>query len=147
MTTTVTIDAREVLDLLGQLQGSLTNLRLVMKDVGATLVSAIHQQLGQGVTPWGQPMEPLKTRCGVPLNDTGQHIYNRITYRDRPTLLAQTVYVGTLGLLFVIPVVIGAYSGRWIDGWQEGYSMRWTLSLISIGIVVGGFNVYLFIKE
>lgn len=67
--------------------------------------------------------------------------------RDRPTLLAQTVYVGTLGLLFVIPVLIGAYSGLWIDGLQEGYSMRWTLSLISIGIVVGGFNVYLFIKE
>ena len=66
---------------------------------------------------------------------------------DRPTLLAQTVYVGTLGLLFVLPVVIGAYMGRWLDGLLEGYSMRWTLSLIAVGIVVGGVNVYLFVRE
>ena len=66
---------------------------------------------------------------------------------DRPTLLAQTVYVGTLGLLFVLPVVIGAYMGRWFDGLLEGYSMRWTLSLIALGIVVGGVNVYLFVRE
>ena len=67
--------------------------------------------------------------------------------KERPTLLAQTVYVGTLGLLFVLPVVFGAYLGRWLDGMLEGYSMRWTLSLISVGIVVGGVNVYLFVKE
>ena len=67
--------------------------------------------------------------------------------RERPTLLAQTVYIGTLGLLFVLPVVIGAYLGRWLDGMLEGYSMRWTLSLIAVGIVVGGVNVYLFVKE
>ncbi len=67
--------------------------------------------------------------------------------KERPTLLAQTVYVGTLGLLFVLPVVIGAYLGRWLDGMLEGYSMRWTLSLIAVGIVVGGLNVYLFVKE
>ncbi|MEI7867154.1 MAG: AtpZ/AtpI family protein [Candidatus Methylumidiphilus sp.] len=67
--------------------------------------------------------------------------------RERPTLLAQTVYVGTLGLLFVLPVVVGAYLGRWLDGMIEGYSMRWTLSLLVFGIVVGGVNVYLFVKE
>jgi hypothetical protein len=43
MTTTVSIDAWEVLDLLGQLQSSMSNLRPVMTDVGATLVSAIHR--------------------------------------------------------------------------------------------------------
>ena len=29
--------------------------------------------------------------------------------RERPTLLSQTVYAGTLGLLFVLPVIGGAY--------------------------------------
>jgi ATP synthase protein I len=66
---------------------------------------------------------------------------------DHPTLIAQTVYVGTLGLLFVLPVVGGAYLGRWLDGMMEGYSMRWTLSLISLGIVIGAINVYLFVRE
>lgn len=67
--------------------------------------------------------------------------------KDRPTLLAQTAYLGTLGLIFVAPVIVGAYLGRWLDGFVEGYSLRWTLSLILVGIAVGAFNAYLFIKE
>lgn len=67
--------------------------------------------------------------------------------KDRPTLLAQTAYVGTLGFLFVLPVVGGAYLGRWLDGFVEGYSLRWTLSLILLGVGVGAVNVYLFMKE
>lgn len=66
---------------------------------------------------------------------------------DRPTLLSQTVYIGTLGLLFVLPVVGGAYLGRWLDGMVEGYSIRWTLSMILLGVIVGGVNAYLFIRE
>lgn len=67
--------------------------------------------------------------------------------RDRPTLLGQTVYVGTLGLLMVIPVVAGAYLGHWLDSVVEGYSTRWTISLIVLGIFVGAVNVYLFVRE
>lgn len=66
---------------------------------------------------------------------------------ERPTLLAQTAYIGVLGLSFVLPVIGGAYLGRWIDSQFEGYSMRWTLSLIFLGIVVGAFNVYHLIRE
>ena len=66
---------------------------------------------------------------------------------DRPTLLAQTVYVGTLGLVLVLPVVLGAYLGHWLDGRLAGYSMRWTLSLILVGLVVGAVNVYLLVRE
>ena len=67
--------------------------------------------------------------------------------RDRPTLLAQTTYIGTLGLLFVLPVVAGAYLGRWLDSLMAGYSLRWTLSMIFLGLVVGGVNVYLYVRE
>jgi ATP synthase protein I len=67
--------------------------------------------------------------------------------RERPTLISQTVYIGTLGLLFVIPVIGGAYLGRWLDGLVAGYSIRWTVSLILVGVFVGGLNVYLFVKE
>jgi ATP synthase protein I len=63
--------------------------------------------------------------------------------RDRPTLLAQTAYIGTLGLLFVVPVVAGAYLGRWLDSLAAGYSIRWTLSMIFLGVI----NVYLVIRE
>ncbi|MFC6671938.1 AtpZ/AtpI family protein [Marinobacterium aestuariivivens] len=67
--------------------------------------------------------------------------------RERPTLLAQTIYIGTLGLVFVLPVIGGAYLGQWLDSLAAGYSMRWTLSFIFIGVVVGAMNVYLLIRE
>ncbi len=67
--------------------------------------------------------------------------------RERRTLLGQTVYLGTLGVVFVLPVVAGAYLGRWLDGLSSGYSLRWTLSLMLLGVVVGAVNVYLMIRE
>jgi ATP synthase protein I len=67
--------------------------------------------------------------------------------RERPTLISQTVYIGTLGLLLVLPVVAGAYLGHWLDGLAAGYSVRWTVSLILLGVMVGALNVYLFIRE
>ena len=67
--------------------------------------------------------------------------------RERPTLIGQTVYIGTLGLLFVLPVVAGAYLGHWLDEQAAAYSIRWTLSLILLGVFIGGFNVWLFIRE
>jgi ATP synthase protein I len=67
--------------------------------------------------------------------------------RERPTLLAQTVYLGSLGLMFILPVIAGAYLGHWLDGRLAGYSMRWTLSLLFLGIVIGGFNVYWLIRS
>ncbi|HUN94404.1 MAG TPA: AtpZ/AtpI family protein [Burkholderiaceae bacterium] len=53
---------------------------------------------------------------------------------------------GTAGLLFVVPLLLGAYVGRWLDSKMAGYSVRWTVSLIVLGICVGGYNVYRFIK-
>ncbi len=69
------------------------------------------------------------------------------TKLDKPTLLSQTAYLGTLGLLSILPIIGGAYLGRWLDSLIEGYSVRWTMSLIILGIAVGSFNVYWFIRE
>ena len=65
----------------------------------------------------------------------------------QPTLLGQSVYLGSLGLVFVLPLIAGAYLGLWLDNMMDGYSLRWTLSLIVIGLVIGVMNVYLLIKE
>jgi ATP synthase protein I len=67
--------------------------------------------------------------------------------KDRPTLLAHTVYIGTLGLLFVLPVIVGAYVGVWLDNHFAGYSVQWTVSLILLGVFIGAVNVYLFIRD
>ena len=67
--------------------------------------------------------------------------------KDRPTLLSQTVFLGTLALMFVLPVVGGAYLGHWIDSQLAGYSYRWTVSLLVTGLFIGGMNVYLYIQR
>ncbi|MFI5168403.1 MAG: AtpZ/AtpI family protein [Thermoanaerobaculales bacterium] len=86
----------------------------------------------------------------------GEHLRNNIekqarrmaqAEKDRPTLLAQTVFLGTLALMFVLPVVGGAYLGVWLDGMRKGYSYRWTVSLLIAGLFVGAMNVYLFIRR
>ena len=66
---------------------------------------------------------------------------------DRPTLLAQAAYLGTLGLLLAIPMVAGAYLGHWLDERRPGVSMQWTLGLLLGGLVVGVVNVWLFARR
>lgn len=67
--------------------------------------------------------------------------------RTKKSFIAQTAYAGMLGLLFVLPVVGGAYLGRWIDSSLKGYSMSWTVNLILLGVALGAYNVYIFIRE
>jgi hypothetical protein len=35
---------------------------------------------------------------------------------DRPNLLSKTIYIGTLELVIVLPVIAGAYLRSWLDG-------------------------------
>ncbi|MBS1225390.1 MAG: putative synthase protein [Proteobacteria bacterium] len=67
--------------------------------------------------------------------------------RGRRSLLAQTVFLGTLSVLFLVPLVGGAYLGRWLDSLGEGYTVRWTVNLILLGLVAGVLNVYFFIRK
>lgn len=89
----------------------------------------------------GTAENKLKERIGMQTRRMKQ------AERDRSTLLGQTVYVGTLGLLIVIPVVVGAYVGQWLDDFAEGYSIRWTMGLIFLGVIIGAVNAYLFVRE
>ena len=67
--------------------------------------------------------------------------------KESRTVLGQSVYLGVLGLMFVLPVVAGAYFGRWLDSLAPGYQVQWTVSMIFLGVVIGAVNVYLFIRE
>ena len=67
--------------------------------------------------------------------------------KQRRVLLGQTIYLGTLGLIFVLPVIGGAYLGQWLDSLSTGYEVHWTISMIVLGVVVGGVNVYFLVRE
>jgi ATP synthase protein I len=66
---------------------------------------------------------------------------------ERPTLLAQAVHLGTLGLTLALPIVVGAYVGQWLDEMSEGYSVRWTVSLIVLGLGIGAVTVFRALKD
>jgi ATP synthase protein I len=55
---------------------------------------------------------------------------------------AQILGVG--GWLFAIPVVAGAYLGRYLDE-RRGDTISWTLTFIIIGIAVGIYNIWYFL--
>lgn len=67
--------------------------------------------------------------------------------RERRTVLGYTVFMGTIAGLFVVPVIAGAYLGRWLDDLATGYSVRWTVSLILLGVLFGAVNVYRFVRD
>lgn len=67
--------------------------------------------------------------------------------RRRRSLLAQTVFLGSLSVLFLVPLLAGAYLGRWLDSLGEGYTVRWTVNMIILGLALGMFNVYFFIRK
>ena len=66
--------------------------------------------------------------------------------KERRTLLANTIYLGTLGLIFVLPAIAGAYLGNWLDNRIKGYSFSWTVTLIVLGVFTGAVDVYLFVR-
>ena len=87
MSITITIDDHSIQAALHQLSQRLDNLQPAMEDIGEELVHQIQGQLKAGETPWGDPFEPLSPGYlqkrpervgGKPLNDTHQHIFNRI---------------------------------------------------------------------
>lgn len=75
-----------------------------------------------------------------------QAVRIRKAEKERRTLLANTIYLGTLGLIFVLPVIAGAYLGNWLDNRLKGYSFSWTVTLIVLGVFIGAVDVYLFVR-
>lgn len=86
-----------------------------------------------------------KTRLGKVVEKQSNKIVQ--SERERSSLAAQTIYLGVLGFLLVLPIVAGAYFGKWLDDKVNYFSMHWTISMILLGVFVGAINVYLFIRD
>jgi ATP synthase protein I len=81
------------------------------------------------------------------LRDALSRQTKRLRDAQRAGMLGLLVTGGTAGLLLVVPLVIGAYLGRWLDERAAGYSVRWTVNLILLGLIVGVVNVVLFFRK
>lgn len=52
--------------------------------------------------------------------------------------------IGVGGWLFVLPVVAGAYLGRYLDGRIAGKT-SWTVTLLLVGVAAGSYNLWYFL--
>ena len=67
--------------------------------------------------------------------------------RERSSVVAQTIYLGSIGLMLILPIVGGAYLGHWLDQKSPEFSSSWTISFILIGLGIGVANIFFFMKE
>ncbi len=67
--------------------------------------------------------------------------------KERKTILGYTIFLGTVGVVFILPVVLGAYFGLWMDEHHPHHTMSWTVCLICFGIATGAFNAFWLIRE
>ena len=54
---------------------------------------------------------------------------------------------GVFSVMFALSLIGGAYLGEWLDGLNEGYSTRWSINLILLGLALGIFNVIVFVRK
>ena len=54
--------------------------------------------------------------------------------------------VGMGGWLFALPVVVGAYLGRYLDH-HYAQNISWTLTLIVLGVFAGIYNLWEFLLQ
>lgn len=88
-------------------------------------------------------MSDEKWRSGV--NRDSERL--KAAERNKRSLLAQTVFLGSLSVLFVVPLLAGAYLGNWLDSQAKAYGVSWTMNLILLGLAIGVLNVYVFIRK
>lgn len=66
--------------------------------------------------------------------------------KGKNTLWHYAYVLGVGGWLLVIPIVGGAYFGKYLDKkMAEGYGISWTVTFIIIGIAAGIYNVWHFL--
>ncbi len=51
-------------------------------------------------------------------------------------------YIGSVSIVFLLPVVLGTYVGWWLDGKYKTGSISWTITFMLLGLCIGAYNVY-----
>jgi ATP synthase protein I len=64
--------------------------------------------------------------------------------KEKRTFWRYAYLLGAGGWLFAIPVVGGAYLGKYLDSRFGGKGISWTITFLVLGIVFGVYNVWRF---
>lgn len=65
----------------------------------------------------------------------------RAQARGGPSLWAQASWVGTVGWLIAVPIVVGAVLGHLLDRRLDS-GITWAMAGMSLGVLVGGYSLW-----
>ncbi|RUM28181.1 MAG: F0F1 ATP synthase subunit [Aquifex sp.] len=72
----------------------------------------------------------------------------RVEEKKEENIWYAMTYIGSVGIVFLFPVLLGTYLGWWLDGKYRTGKISWTITLMIIGVFTGAYNVYtLFYKK
>jgi ATP synthase protein I len=61
--------------------------------------------------------------------------------RPGRSLWAQATWVGTVGWLIAVPIVVGAFLGHLLDR-RLGSGITWAMAFMGLGVLVGGYALW-----
>ncbi|RMA97233.1 AtpZ/AtpI family protein [Hydrogenothermus marinus] len=67
---------------------------------------------------------------------------NKLEQKKEKNIWYALTYIGSISIIFLLPVVLGAYIGWWLDGSYKIGKTSWTITGILIGIFIGIYNIY-----
>ncbi|WP_242529313.1 AtpZ/AtpI family protein [Methylacidimicrobium sp. B4] len=104
-----------------------------------------HQEngAGRGAQP-GLPEEDGRRLAGQVGKDVERM---KKAEKEKHNVLSAWLSLGTIGLLFILPVVVGAFVGRWLDEHLAGYAIHWTITGILLGVILGALSVYNHLRQ
>jgi ATP synthase protein I len=63
-----------------------------------------------------------------------------------PSVARRLSQIGVLGWIIVTPMLIGVFSGRWIDG-KLGTGLFWTAPLLMLGAALGCWSAWKWMRN
>lgn len=67
--------------------------------------------------------------------------YRRRLRDGEPSVARRLAQIGVLGWMIVVPMLIGLFIGRWLDG-MFGSGLFWTAPLLMLGLALGCWSAW-----
>jgi len=72
--------------------------------------------------------------------------HRRFLLEGEPSVSRRLAQIGVLGWMIVVPMLLGLFIGRWIDGRFE-MGLFWTAALMMVGLVIGCWSAWRWVNN
>jgi ATP synthase protein I len=93
--------------------------------------------------PETEPDEQDPLVKGVRLREERQRRWLR---EGDPSVGRRLAQIGVLGWIIVVPMLVGVFSGRWLDR-TFGSGVFWTTPLLMLGLALGCWSAWKWMKD